>query len=87
MNLTFKAPLYRSFIVYLYYNIFQQQNQDLRIICIYDTIYKVLQKARKEVQKMAVPENEREYLRETTELIRRELSKLDGLKTRRTRDL
>ncbi|MBQ1223724.1 MAG: hypothetical protein IIX84_05495, partial [Oscillospiraceae bacterium] len=36
---------------------------------------------------MIIPDGEREYLTRTTKLIRRELSKLGGLKTRRTRDL
>ena len=57
------------------------------IFGLYGTIYKLLNYGRKEVQKMTVPDSEREYLKQTTELIRRELSKLGGLKTRRTRDL
>ena len=36
---------------------------------------------------MIIPDGEREYLYATIELIRRELSKLGGLKTRRARDL
>ena len=36
---------------------------------------------------MIIPDGEREYLTQTTDLIHRELSKLGGLKSRRARDL